>query len=192
MRALLVVLAAGFATAATVDEIVRLSKAGVSDQTLVALIDRDKTVFDLDGSQVETLRREGVSQAVVLAMLQSGRQDAAQTEVLAEAVSGPDVVVVGHGPDRPGPPIVVTYVIPYFIPVAVFLSAPPLPCRMGTAAVPPASSTRGIFFAQQASSEGIFFRHGGANLAAGTVGLSNPPATGCSGVAVAPGQNVSR
>ena len=103
---LLLALVPSPASAVTTKDVVSLSKAGVSDEVLLALIDRDKTIFTLDPDQLIALRNEGVSEAVVLAMLKSGRQeppDAPSTRppqtplVSAE----PDVLIVGHGPDRP-------------------------------------------------------------------------------------------
>ena len=84
------------ASAVTVPEIVTLSKAGVSDAVLVALIDRDKQLFSIDADEIVALRREGVSEPVVLAMLKSGREQAAT--VLSAA---PEIVIVGHDPERP-------------------------------------------------------------------------------------------
>ena len=84
------------ASAVTVPEIVTLSKAGVSDAVLVALIDRDKQVFSIDADELVALKREGVSEPVVLAMLKSGREQAATTLPPA-----PEIVIVGHDPERP-------------------------------------------------------------------------------------------
>ena len=84
----------------TVDQIIALSKAGVSDDVILATIERDKPVFTLEPDRLIALKREGVSEAVVLAMLKSGRQPPSQAAVLPLVV-GPDVVIVGHAPDRP-------------------------------------------------------------------------------------------
>jgi hypothetical protein len=114
MRLLLIVLFAllpAAASAVTIDEIVALSKAGVSEPIILALIDRDKTVFTIDPEELIALKREGVSENVVLAMLKSGRQEgdaaahadsAATTATIMSGLSpAPDLVIVGHGPDRP-------------------------------------------------------------------------------------------
>jgi hypothetical protein len=99
------------AFAVTVDEIVSLSRAGVSDDIILALIDRDKSILPIGPEQILKLRGEGVSEAVIVAMLKSGRaegddaarRDAAETAAfIASGLStGPEVVIVGHGPDRP-------------------------------------------------------------------------------------------
>jgi hypothetical protein len=108
---LAVLLGAASASAATVEQIVALSKAGVSESVILALIDRDKTIFTLDSDELMMLKREGVSEPIVLAMLKSGRPEAeaavrAENELrmanyLATTAPAPDVVVVGHEPDRP-------------------------------------------------------------------------------------------
>jgi hypothetical protein len=129
---LLVWLVPASASAVTVDQIVALSKAGVSEPIILALIDRDKTVFTIDSDQLIALRRNGVSENVVLAMLKSGRQEgdeaaradsaATTSRIMSTLSPAPDLVIVGHGPDRPntahvdgffsGPPV-------YFAPLPV-------------------------------------------------------------------------
>ena len=99
------------AGAVTIDQIVALTNAGVSEPVILALIDRDKTVFTIDPEQLVRLQRDGVSQNVILAMLKSGRAEGdAQTRadsaekaamILSSVAAGPDVVVLGHGPDYP-------------------------------------------------------------------------------------------
>jgi hypothetical protein len=119
------------ASAVTRAEIVRLAKSGVSDVVILAVIDRDKTIFALTPDDLVALQGEGVSQAVVLAMLKSGRAEgeAAFAAQAAQAAAeraetawvGPGFVVVGHGPDRPnsghGDSF---YGDPWFVPVGPF------------------------------------------------------------------------
>jgi hypothetical protein len=123
------------ASAITVEEVIALSKAGVSDDVVVALIEQDSTIFSVDASQAVALKREGVSERVVLAMLRSGRQmppqpgpSTAASEMPPAPPTEPSLLVVGHGPDRPntyhsfdsveGFPPTVVYTIPYapFVP----------------------------------------------------------------------------
>jgi len=130
------------AGAVTVDEIVQLSRAGVTETVILALIDRDKTIFALEPEQLVTLKAQGVSERVVLAMLKSGREEgerAAQAAaelnsgfIMSSLPAGPEVVVVGHGPDVPnggwsnrslyGPPVDGIVAVPYgygaFLPYA--------------------------------------------------------------------------
>jgi hypothetical protein len=116
--ALLVVfaLAPARADAVTVDQIVALSKAGVSEAVILALLERDGTVLSIEPEQVTALKREGLSDTLIVAMLRNGRdqgEDAARavaedkaasilaTLPLSSSVPSPDLVIVGHGPERP-------------------------------------------------------------------------------------------
>jgi hypothetical protein len=108
------VLAAIPAAAVTPHEIVEMKKVGVSDTVLLAVIDRDQTIFTLDAKDLADLQREGISERVLLAMLRSGREprpDAAPATTSAAPVAAPAVpaiadpgtfAVVGHDPDYPG------------------------------------------------------------------------------------------
>jgi hypothetical protein len=106
-----VALAPTVASAVTVDQIVALSKAGVSEAIILALIDRDKTLLTIEPDQIVALQRDGVSEKVILAMLKSGRaegEEAARNDAASSAATimsrlspTPDLVVVGHGPDTP-------------------------------------------------------------------------------------------
>ena len=104
--ALLIVLLSGTASALTVQEVVALSKAGVSDEVLLSLIERDKTIFSIDASQLIALTRDRVSEKLVLAMLHSGRQEpppAPAPAALVTHVVPPEQgsLMFGHGPTRP-------------------------------------------------------------------------------------------
>src|SRR5579872_3521996 len=99
------------ASAVTIDQIVALAHAGVTDAVILALIDRDKTIFPIEAEQIITLQRDGLSEKVILAMLKSGREegdeaaraDAASNAAatLASLAPGPETVIVGHGPEVP-------------------------------------------------------------------------------------------
>src|SRR5882672_8514202 len=99
------------ASAVTVDQIVSLSKAGVSEPIILALIDRDRTVFTIEPDQLVGLRRDGLSETVILAMLKSGREEgeaaaagaaALNTSAIMSTLSPvPEIVVIGHDPERP-------------------------------------------------------------------------------------------
>jgi hypothetical protein len=105
------VLAPSAAAAVTVDQIVQLSRSGVTESVILALIDRDRTIFALEPEQLVTLKAQGVSETVILAMLKSGRDEgerAAQAAadlntgyIMSSMSAAPDVVVVGHEPDVP-------------------------------------------------------------------------------------------
>jgi len=112
---LVLVLSPAVASAVTVSEIVSLSKAGVSESVILALIDRDQTVLSIEPEQLVSLKREGLSDTLLMAMLRSGREqgdEAARADASLNAANimsslamsatpTPQVVIVGHGPDRP-------------------------------------------------------------------------------------------
>jgi hypothetical protein len=148
--------------AITPQEVVTLSKAGVSDQVLLALIERDQTIFTLDPSQVLALQREGLSESVILAMLRSGRNEPTVSPSAipstAESLSPAEstVVVVGHGPDRPNtdhsfesldfalPPSFGVSYFPLFVP-----TGGAEPCRPGAGSRSNATSTSALYEASQ-------------------------------------------
>ena len=99
---LLTALAPSAASAVTLQDIIALSRAGVSDPVLLALIDRDKSVFAIEADELVALKGAGVSEAVVIAMLKSGRDPMPPSLAAAPVVDVfPTLVIVGHGPDRP-------------------------------------------------------------------------------------------
>ena len=99
------------AAAVTVDQVVALAKSGVTDVVILALIDRDRTIFAIEPEQLVTLQREGLSDNVILAMLKSGREEGEQAAradaannsawIASNLATEPQVLIVGHGPDRP-------------------------------------------------------------------------------------------
>ena len=111
LAVLMIALAPPAASAVTPEEIVRLSKSGVSDEVILALVARDKTIFSVAPDDLVALKREGVSEAAVLAIIKSGRDEGeaafayqsaqAAADRAAAAWLAPNVVVIGHGPDRP-------------------------------------------------------------------------------------------
>jgi hypothetical protein len=101
---------ASSASAVTTDQVVALKKAGVSDAVILALMERDHTVFSIAPEQIVALQREGLSETLIIAMLKSGQDadEAARAEsaysnaVIAAAMApGPEILIVGHGPERP-------------------------------------------------------------------------------------------
>ena len=107
---LVVVAAAPAASAVTLDQVISLRKAGVTDAVILALIERDHTVFTIQPEQIPELQREGLSEALIIAMLKSGeagdaavRAESAYTQatIAAAIAPAPDLVIVGHGPERP-------------------------------------------------------------------------------------------
>jgi hypothetical protein len=124
------------ASAITIDQVVSLKKAGVTDTVILALIDRDRTVFAIEPEQIVALQRDGLSEKVILAMLKSGRAEGEQAAradaayntawIASTLATEPAMVTVGHGPDRPntphidgfysGPPVSTFAAAPYYAP----------------------------------------------------------------------------
>ncbi|HVD91574.1 MAG TPA: hypothetical protein VNC21_04810 [Vicinamibacterales bacterium] len=72
------------ADAVTIRDVIELSKAGLSDSVLLALIEVDRGVFSIDSATLKQLKDGGVSDAVIVAMIRSGR-----TQPLPEAAPAP-------------------------------------------------------------------------------------------------------
>ncbi len=85
------------AEAITLKEIVELTRAGLSDDVLLALIEVDQRVFAIDPETLKSLKDAGVSPAVIVAIVKSGRMPQPQ----------PDPVVDVQPPDPPPPQVVV-------------------------------------------------------------------------------------
>jgi hypothetical protein len=102
------------ASAVTTRDIIELTKAGLSDDILIALIDADRTVFVLDKDQILELKHAGVSRAVLLKMVRSRREFESAPElppVTDAQPTQPEVVVIG----QPAPPPVTVVVPQYFL-----------------------------------------------------------------------------
>ena len=99
---LLLVLAAApaRAEAVTARDIVDLTRAGLNEEILLALIEVDGGVFKIDTATLTLLKQEGVSERVILAMVRSGR-----TRVPEEVPQPP--VELAQLPPSPPPPVVV-------------------------------------------------------------------------------------
>jgi hypothetical protein len=107
---LLLVLTPVAASAVTLDQVTSLHKSGVTDAVILALIERDRTVFSIQPEDIPALQRDGLSEALIIAMLKSGKDadDAVRAEsaytqatIAAALAPAPEVLIVGHGPERP-------------------------------------------------------------------------------------------
>ena len=91
------------AEALTIRDVIELTKAGVSEEVLLALIDVDGGVYASDTETLKALKAAGVSERVMVALVRSGRErqvpepapvpPAPQDEAQAPA---PQVVVIEH------------------------------------------------------------------------------------------------
>lgn len=101
--AVLLLAAAVPAGAVTIRDVIELTKAGVSEEVLLALIDVDGGVYASDTETLKALKAAGVSERVMVALVRSGRErqlpepaappPAPQDEARAPA---PQVVVIEH------------------------------------------------------------------------------------------------
>ena len=111
------------ADALTVRDIVELTRAGLGEEVLLALIEIDRSVFPIDAASIKQLKRDGVSERVIVAMVRSGREVPPPEQVAADAAAPtpapePQVVVIEHhdAPQIREVPVVVP--VPVYIPVA--------------------------------------------------------------------------
>jgi hypothetical protein len=63
----------GSASALTLRDLIELSRAGLGDEVLLALIDVDRPVFSIDADTLKSLKAAGVSERVIVAIVRSGR-----------------------------------------------------------------------------------------------------------------------
>jgi hypothetical protein len=133
---ILMSVAAKRADALTVRDVIELSKAGLSDSVLITLIDVERPVFSIDTATLKQLKTDGVSDAVIVAMIHSGRPPqadapppAAPEPIAQDApdMNAPDTSAPDAGapaePVAPGPPQFVPY--PVFVPFYVAVPVAP-------------------------------------------------------------------
>src|SRR3954463_14259944 len=133
------------ASAITLEQVIALSKSGVTETVILALIDRDRTVFAIEPEQIVSLQRDGLSERLILTLLKSGRAEGDQAAradaannsawIASNLATEPLTVSVGHGPDRPntphidgfwsGPPVSAFGLTPYDGPVFRYRKPPP-------------------------------------------------------------------
>jgi hypothetical protein len=109
------------AEALTLRDIVELSRAGLSDDVLVALIDVHKGVFSLDMETLKSLKADGVSDRVLVAIINSGRTPPPAPVPAVEELEpapAPPVVVIEHYHTASSAQVVVQQV-PVYVPVPV-------------------------------------------------------------------------
>ncbi len=146
--ALVTLLLASPARAISVNEIIELSRAGVSEDVLVALVQTGRTVFTLDAEQILALKMAGVSDRVVVAMTETGRAAgevpaggpaAVEQGVAAEpenpageqGLPAPGGVIGGAPAREEEAPSPVVVVVPAPILMPYFVSQPGLGARSG-------------------------------------------------------------
>jgi hypothetical protein len=128
---LLLVPVGGFAQSQvpSVKDIISLSKAGLGDEVILALIEVNGSVYPTDAETLKGLKGAGVSPAVIVAMVKSGRQPLiAEPPIPVEAPlePQPQVVVVERSEPEPEPRIVREVVpVPVYVAVPTYRSHRP-------------------------------------------------------------------
>jgi len=89
------------ADALTIKEIMDLTRAGVSEEVLLALIEIDQRVFPVDAETLAALKKAGVTDRVMMAVVKSGRIPAPQPELVPPAMN-----VENDPPPPPEPQVV--------------------------------------------------------------------------------------
>jgi hypothetical protein len=91
------------AQALTIRDVIELSRAGLTDDVLVALIEVDAAVYPTDAATLKSLKDGGVSDRVMIALIRSGRErrveepvPAPVVEEAAAATPPPPTVVIEH------------------------------------------------------------------------------------------------
>ena len=113
------VLVLGFATSAraqtlTVNDVLELTKAGLGEEALIALIDVHKSVFPVDRETLLSLKSAGVRDNVIVKMIRSGRDtpmppapEPLLPSLIVDRGDGSQPLVVRDRDDRPVTPQVV-------------------------------------------------------------------------------------
>jgi hypothetical protein len=113
------------AEALTVRDIIELTRAGLGDEVLLALIEVERGVYAIDKETLKQLKAAGVTDRVIVALVRSGREVSAEglpaAEIDPQSVTppAPQVVVIDHQPERiveVPVPVAVPVFVPTFVP----------------------------------------------------------------------------
>jgi hypothetical protein len=127
------VFGAARADAVTLREIIELSKTGLSDEVLLALIDVERRAYPVDSDTLKMLKESGVSERVIIAMIRSGRSKPPVSEAPVAPTPEaeprqPQVVVIDHDEhhERGDAPRVreVAVPVPVYVTVPVYVWTP--------------------------------------------------------------------
>jgi hypothetical protein len=117
--ALLIGPAVGSAYAVTIRDLVALSKEGVSDGVLIALIETDGSRFQMTPDDVRSVRAQGLSDTVIIAMIRtrpisSPARDTSAAPVAPAPAPQPEPVFAPRAPEPviiQAPPVNVTQTV---------------------------------------------------------------------------------
>jgi hypothetical protein len=88
------------ADALTVRDVIELTRAGLGEEVLLALIEVDRSIFPIDAATIKELKANRVSERVIEAMVRSGREvppaEPAIAEVAPPVAPQPQVIVIEH------------------------------------------------------------------------------------------------
>jgi len=113
---------AAAAQAVTLKDIVDLTKAGLNDEVLLALIEVDGGVYNIDADTLTRLKTAGVSQKVIVALVRSGRE-----RPLPQPAPAPLSEVVAQQQEAqaaPVEPVQTTIVREVAVPYPVYVGVP--------------------------------------------------------------------
>ena len=116
---MMILLTAASAGAVTLKDIVDLTKAGLGDDVLLALIEVDGGVFDVDAVTLTRLKTAGVSEKVIVALVRSGRERPPEPQPLADVVADQQAAAL-MTPE----PTVTTVVREVGVPYPVYVGVP--------------------------------------------------------------------
>jgi hypothetical protein len=145
MRRLVLALTLAVATAApayavSLSDLIDLSRAGLSDDILMALVDTDRSVFHLEPRDLKELKAQGLSDRLILHLLmtrerrdEAAREEAGQEQIaqrLDQAVAVPSAPPA-HPRDREVVVIerVAPVAVPVYVPIYVEPVEPPKPAK---------------------------------------------------------------
>jgi hypothetical protein len=128
--AFVLVLAPAVAEAVTLKDIIDLTKAGLGDDVLLALIEVDDGhVFSIDNDTLAQLKQAGVSERVIVAMIRSGRMAPAavpdQGNVQTSWTTAPPTYDPQQdSPYAPAQPQMIVREVEVPVPVPVYVAVP--------------------------------------------------------------------
>ena len=118
LAALIFLAAAHSVSALTIRDVIELSRSGLKDDVLLALIEVDGGVYATDTETLKSLKEAGVSDRVIVALIRSGREKREEPPTVPAAEEPPNqppqVVVIDH---RDAAPQQVVVPVPVYVPV---------------------------------------------------------------------------
>jgi hypothetical protein len=113
------------AQALTIRDVIELTRAGLTDEVLVALIEVDGGVYATDTATLKSLKEAGVSERVMVALIRSGRERRVEEPLPAPVVEDvqqqtppPPTIVIEHREviEHRGPEVQ-QVAVPVYVPV---------------------------------------------------------------------------